>query len=362
MRTVERLQRFKFTLRYAPRARVAAPDALSYDPRFRKDAAEFRKRQIEEAVRRLEEREKGKGATATEAKVRVASMVAERKKNAKGRWERQRENRKKRKLEGKSAKASAAGMIATEPERKNSEWWKEKQKKDPLVQKIVAIKEGKATEETGKELGVLVAKAEHHAMIEGVLYHIYKPGKKSAKRDWIQQVVVPDVDKLREEWLDRAHAKEGGHRAAKKTFDRLMGMVWWEGMYEDCEKWTRKCLTCGTMKAFDKKRGALQPTTTDQLKGQRRVAMDLAGPLPTSDGCTHIVITIDADDGWVTITPTADLTADGALEVLKKEVIAQSGVPEVFLTDQGSNLVADVAQKFYESVGMKKRQAAPLAP
>jgi hypothetical protein len=90
--------------------------------------------------------------------------------------------------------------------------------------------------------------------------------------------------------------------------------------------------------------------------------MDLAGPLPTSDGCTHIVITIDADDGWVTITPTADLTADGALEVLKKEVIAQSGVPEVFLTDQGSNLVADVAQKFYESVGMKKRQAAPLAP
>ncbi len=48
--------------------------------------------------------------------------------------------------------------------------------------------------------------------------------------------------------------------------------------------------------------------------------------------------------------------------MLKKELIAQSGVPEVFLTDQGSNLVADIAQKFYESVGMKKRQSAPLAP
>ena len=370
MRIVERLQRFKFNLRYAPRARVAAPDALSYDPRFRKAAAEFRKKQLEEAVRRLEEREAGQGATPMMAKATAASIVAERKRNDIGRRQRQRESRKRRKEEKKeTAKASAAAIIATEPERKDSEWWKERQKKDKSVVKMIAIKGGDVKDkdedkdkEKDKDMRVLVAKAEQHVLIDGVLYHLHKPGPRSAKRDWIQQIVVPDVDGLREEWLDRAHAKEGGHRAAKKTFDRLLGMVWWDTMYEDCEEWTRECLTCGSMKTFDQKRGALQPTTTKQLKGQRRVAMDLAGPLPLSNGCTHIVITIDADDGWVTITPTADLTAEGTIAVLKKEVIAQSGVPEVFLTDQGSNLIAEVAQKFYESVGMKKRQSAPLAP
>ena len=375
MRIVERLQRFKFNLRYAPRARVAAPDALSYDPRFRKAAAEFRKKQLKEAIRRLEEREAGKGATPAMAKATAASTVAERKRNDRGRRQRQRESRKRRKAEKQekaakaagreeTAKASAATMVATEPERKGPEWWKERQEKDKGVAKMIAIKQGKGGEakDKDKDLRVLVAKAEQCVLIDGVLYHLHKPGVRSAKRDWVQQIVVPDVDGLRKEWLDRAHAKEGGHRAARKTFDRLLGMVWWETMYEDCEKWTRECLTCGYMKTFDKKRGALQPTTTKQLKGQRRVAMDLAGPLPLSNGCTHIVITVDADDGWVTITPTADLTAEGTIAVVKKEVIAQSGVPEVFLTDQGSNLVADVAQKFYESVGMKKRQSAPLAP
>ena len=373
MRIVERLQRFKYTLRYEPRARLAAPDALSYDPEFRKRAAEFRKRQLEEVVRSLEERQKGKGASTEEAKANVAATIAERATNDRGRRQRQREGRKRRRAEAKrsnageeeeqkKATATAVGMIATEPERKGTEWWAERQKKDKSIAQMIRIKEGNAGEVKDKELRLLAAKAEQYVLINGVLYHIHKPGKRSAKRDWIQKVVVPDIEELRKEWFKRAHAREGGHRASKKTFTRLMGMVWWEEMFEDCERWTNECLTCAENKTFDLKRGPLQPTTTEQLKGQRRVALDLAGPLPTSNGYTHIVITVDADDGWVTITPTADLTAEGAIAIVKKEVIAQSGVPEVLLTDQGSNLIAEVSQKFYTSVGMKKRQAAPLAP
>ena len=131
MRIVERLQRFKFNLRYAPRARVAAPDALSYDPRFRKAAADFRKKQLEDAMRRLEEREAGKGAIPTLAKATAATILEERIKNDRGRRERQRESRRRKKVEQKkeeeTAKACATTIIATEPERKDSEWWKERQ-------------------------------------------------------------------------------------------------------------------------------------------------------------------------------------------------------------------------------------------
>ena len=78
-----------------------------------------------------------------------------------------------------------------------------------------------------------------------------------------------------------------------------------------------------------------------------RIAMDILGPLPTSDsGNKYILIVSDYFTRWVEAYPIPDQEAHTIADVLTKQFICRFGVPLLIHTDQGRNfeskLMADV--------------------
>ncbi len=290
------------------------------------------------------------------------------------RAERRRRRRERRKEKKRSAAVSAARAAATpaaettvetivvEPKRPAAKETREAQLKDPKLKALIGYIEGEVPNVTLLEMRRLAAQAEHMALREGVLGHINKPSAKKEQSEWTWTQIVPDVDDARRRWFEKAHAQEGGHMAHGATYARLLRMVYWDTMWADCLAWCGSCVICDLFSKPKLDHGFLQPTTTESLKGQRRIHVDLAGPFEEDEfGNTYMMIAVDREDLWPTIVPIRSSEAKETTRALCG-VSADSGVPEVLVSDQGSNFTAVHSKDFYWAMGIEPKLSSPEAP
>jgi hypothetical protein len=191
-----------------------------------------------------------------------------------------------------------------------------------------------------------------------------KPSAKKPQSEWTWTQVVPDVDGERRKWFDKAHAQDGGHMRRALTYARLQEWVYWDSMWADCERWCKECVICDLFTAPDLAHGLLQPTTTASLKGQRRINVDLAGPFEEDDdGNTHVIVVVDRDDLWPTVEPIKGTEATETTRALC-ELASDSGVPEVLVSDRGSNFTftSNHAKEFYDAMGIDPKHTTPESP
>jgi hypothetical protein len=314
-RIAEVVARVPFTLKWLPRSMMAAPHALSMTPEFRTSREEERKAEMQRALQ---------GVSVATAKGVVEDT----------KW------------------------LETEATRRSPDVWRKAQERYPPSKDVIYFKEGKSVEGDVAHVTKIAAMAERTTMVGGVLYILYKH-----KGDWRRLLWIPDVDDLRREAFEKAHAAEGGHRKVAKTYARLLETVYWDNMHSDVVRWISECAVCFLTSKFSSNWGGLQPTTSETLAGRSRVAMDLLGPFPVTErGNSMILVTISYDDGWPTISALPSQDAETVMRAFRKDTVAQSGVPEVVLTDMGSNVTSQVAMDFYDALGIEKKQTAPQSP
>ena len=333
-RMAEFIRRFPFKLEWRPRSQLAAAHALSMTPAFRAGMREEREKQLELVVG--ERLAKGSGTADTGG---VASVMA-------------------------TAPQALSSWISTQAVQKTAEWWRGKQMAFKPMKEIIDFKEGKEVSGDKRHLVKVAAMAERTVLLEGVLYSIYKAGVREPKDKWRTLLLVPDVEGLRKEWFKRAHGEEGGHRKTNKTYSRLLELVYWDDMFADCDRWVKECAACrATRGGIEGNWGRLQPTTSLTLAGRSRLAMDLLGPLPrTKKGNEFVLVTVNYEDGWQSLSALESQDASAVLMALQKDTLASGGMPEELLTDQGANLLAEVATKMYETLEVERKVAAPQAP
>ena len=76
----------------------------------------------------------------------------------------------------------------------------------------------------------------------GLLCHIWYPGKRHAGR-LFSQLVVPIG--FRREILTHAHDDAtGGHKGIQKTYEKVCRKSYWVGMFKDIEHWCKSCVDC----------------------------------------------------------------------------------------------------------------------
>ena len=91
--------------------------------------------------------------------------------------------------------------------------------------------------------------------------------------------------------------------------------------------------------------------TRGSYKWSRRCNVDLAGPFPADeDGNTYVLIVVDRDDLWSTYVPIKGALSTETTRGLCG-VAADSGVPEVVMSDLGSNFTAEHTLDFYKVMG-----------
>lgn len=206
----------------------------------------------------------------------------------------------------------------------------------------------------------IAAEAEQHAMRGGVLYHKWESGEEGV----VWQLVVPEVDGLREELLEKAHkGNEGPHESGKKMYERLRRDRMWRGMLAACEEFRKRCATCKEREVINNGLGLLVPTTSEELRGRKRVALDLAGPFPPSrKGNTMALVTIDYDTGWPAVSALPDATSKAVADGFFEAWVQHRGVPDQLLTDLGKNINSELAQAIYADLGLDKLTTAAGNP
>ena len=92
------------------------------------------------------------------------------------------------------------------------------------------------------------------------------------------------------------------------------------------------------------------------------ITADIMGPLPkSSKQNTHALVIIDHFTKWSEIFPLRSTTTEKIAEKILK-YIYQHGIPDQIITDQGTNLQAELLNEIYDMLDIHKTRTSPYNP
>ena len=194
----------------------------------------------------------------------------------------------------------------------------------------------------------------------GILCHLWTPGKRRAK-SLCSQVVIPAS--LRHEILVACHDDPtAGHLGADKTYEKIRARYYWSGMYKDVEHWCRSCVDCAMKKAPRGKRKA--PLLPIPVEGAfDRVAMDILGPFPvTDDGNRYIIVFSDYYTRWPEAFALPSTEAPRVAQLLIDEILARHSAPRTLLSDRGPNFLASIVKEVCKLMNTRKSNTTAYHP
>ena len=159
------------------------------------------------------------------------------------------------------------------------------------------------------------------------------------------RVVVPQ--KQQADILDRLHQGIDKCRAlARKS-------VWWPGLSKQLGEKIQKCPSCEKERVLHPE--PLQPTKTPDYPWQR-VGIDLF----EWKGHQYLII-VDYYSRWIEIAHLPQITSSAVIDNLKA-VFARQGIPEVIVSDNGTQFTSGDFAKFSEVYGFTHLASSPHHP
>lgn len=147
---------------------------------------------------------------------------------------------------------------------------------------------------------------------------------------------VPDI-------LRQLHdGASGGHIGVHKTLQKVRERFYWTILKENIKDWCRKCVTCASANGPLRRKKA--PLKTYNVGAPfERVAVDVAGPFPTTDNRNKfILVVMDYFSKWVKVYALPNQKAVTIADVLVKQFVSRFGVPLELDSDQGRNFESAV--------------------
>ena len=167
---------------------------------------------------------------------------------------------------------------------------------------------------------------------------------------WGIRVIVPK--RLRAKLLDELHRDHPGIVRMKSVARSYM---WWPGLDQDIQNLVKACKSCQSVKNAPPV-APLHPWVWPSRPWQR-VHLDFAGPFQNH----MFLIGVDAYSKWPEVRVMSTTTASATLDVLR-EWFSQHGIPELLVTDNGSQFTSEAFVYFTKQNGIKHVRSAPYHP
>jgi len=191
---------------------------------------------------------------------------------------------------------------------------------------------------------------DNYSVLDGKLVYRDKENK---------YLTVVDKDNDKHDLVVKAHLV--GHEGIAKTLARLKEAYYWPGMKSDVEKVVKTCLKCQCYRPSPIPKG----TSTIPTVVERpfvRVGLDIIGPLPeTTKGNKFIFSLTDYFTKWIEAKATKTIDTTDVTEFLE-EVFSRHGIPEIIITDNGRQFIADMTKAFIDLYGSWVRFISPRHP
>jgi len=132
-----------------------------------------------------------------------------------------------------------------------------------------------------------------------------------------------------------------GHPGMRATRRLVSARFVWHGLSAQVNQWTRECLSCQRGKVTKHIHVQAEPIP---VPGRRfaHLHVDLVGPLPLSQGCSHLFTIVDRTTRWPEALPLASTTATACAAALFSGWIARFGLPDVITSDRGTQFTSAI--------------------
>jgi len=167
---------------------------------------------------------------------------------------------------------------------------------------------------------------------------------------WGNRVIIPTAG--REPALKLFHE---GHPGASRMKSLARSYIWWPGIDAEIEAKVKSCHVCQLIRN-NPPPSPLIPWEFPQRPWERLHA-DFAGPL---EGRMFFIV-VDAFSKWLEIVPMSTATSATTIEALRS-MFATHGLPEVLVTDNGTQFTSGEFQTFLERNGIRHLRSAPYHP
>lgn len=123
----------------------------------------------------------------------------------------------------------------------------------------------------------------------------------------------------------------------------------WPGINTDVRRWTRSCIPCQRSKVHRHTVAPLSPfPTPDARFATVHIDLHVVGPLPLSQGFTHILTCVDRFMRWP--------------EAFVSGWITRFGAPSTIVTDRGRQLESNLWKALTELLGVKRAWTTAYHP
>lgn len=169
---------------------------------------------------------------------------------------------------------------------------------------------------------------------------------------------------LQTQVISRAHDNPvAAHGGTHKTLELIRRNFYWPGMVRDVRQYVQGCEVCKTTKATNI---VTKPPMGKQLTSVRpfqRLYIDILGPYPRSkSGFIGLLIVLDHLTKYHWLCPLRKFTASVIETFLEQQIFHAYGVPEVIVSDNGSQFKSNDFNAFLTKYGITHTYTAYYSP
>jgi transposase InsO family protein len=204
---------------------------------------------------------------------------------------------------------------------------------------------------------------------------VYKPGIRNTNADALSRINTAEINPALEtssvlteeekiKILREFHEQPiGGHLGMNRIFGRLKQYISWPGMKKEIEDYRRQCEVCQKYKITQNKtKLPLQITDTPDMAWQK-CSMDIVGPLtPTLQDNKYLLTFQDGLSKFTIAVPIKQQDARTLARAFVEEIILKFGIPQVLLTEQGSNFLNELFSNVCKLLRVKPIKTSTYRP
>ena len=151
------------------------------------------------------------------------------------------------------------------------------------------------------------------------------------------------------------------HPSVRTTRKLVAAKFVWNGLQKQIGTWAKQCTACQTSKIQTHIKAPLEKFSVPERRFDH-IHVDLVGPLPPSNGFTHLLTVIDRFSRWPEAIPLSDTTSATCAQALIFHWIARFGLPLEISSDRGPQFTSQLWTSISRLLGTQLRHTTAYHP